>query len=216
MFNDLLAEKVQYVVWQLPTDVPISQVKTENYKGKTIQFRNFLETTDYIIYFNKNTNSEITKKIEEFYNVCHQLSYLSNKNLVVSNISFFKKLSHSRVECWKSFSWKKPSRIKEILFHIQQIGKYIKPIIFLSDAIGGASLERKQIEFLPTFKVFSSPKPLEENDPQIISCSVCFENKKNILFTPCSHITCCSSCAQKCQDCPICRKTIDNMIEVFL
>ena len=211
MFNDLLTEKVQYVVWQLPSDVPLTQTKIENYRGNPIEFRNFLETTDYVVYFNKNLNETINKKIEEFYDVCMQLS---KNSMTVSSLISLQKLSHSKVECWKTFSWKRVNRIKEILFQIKTVGKYVKPIILLSDAIGGATLERKPVN-VPLFKQLSAPKPLEKEDPIIISCSVCLENKKNILFSPCNHVACCSLCAQKCETCPICRGDIDNVLEIF-
>lgn len=30
-----------------------------------------------------------------------------------------------------------------------------------------------------------------------LTCSICFDQKKSVLFLPCGHLSCCRSCAQK-------------------
>lgn len=56
-----------------------------------------------------------------------------------------------------------------------------------------------------------------ENDNE--RCSVCFTNKKSVLYTPCNHITCCNQCSRtlitKKLECPVCRTEIKQMINVY-
>ena len=53
-----------------------------------------------------------------------------------------------------------------------------------------------------------------------LACSVCLSNRKAVLFTPCSHITCCRTCTLQLQattnKCPICRGRFVGATEVFV
>lgn len=51
-------------------------------------------------------------------------------------------------------------------------------------------------------------------------CSICTEHKKCILYTPCNHIASCNTCAQQIlksgnKKCPLCRKPIEKLTNVF-
>ncbi len=67
-------------------------------------------------------------------------------------------------------------------------------------------------------------KEINQNEVQTISeellCSICISNKKNILFQPCNHLSCCEFCAKdlvtKNGLCPICRIQIINSIKIFI
>ncbi|CAG9840593.1 unnamed protein product [Diabrotica balteata] len=39
-------------------------------------------------------------------------------------------------------------------------------------------------------------------------CLVCSDAKRDILFQPCSHVTCCSACAPRVKKCLICRESV--------
>ncbi|CAG9854893.1 unnamed protein product [Phyllotreta striolata] len=45
-------------------------------------------------------------------------------------------------------------------------------------------------------------------------CHVCSDAKKNTLFLPCAHVTCCSSCAPRVKKCLICRESITQRIKI--
>ncbi|AGR56814.1 iap2 [Hemileuca sp. nucleopolyhedrovirus] len=47
-------------------------------------------------------------------------------------------------------------------------------------------------------------------------CTICFENVRQICFSPCGHVSVCEICAKRCQKCCICRKTIRDKIKIFL
>lgn len=63
-----------------------------------------------------------------------------------------------------------------------------------------------------------------QNESQSVSeellCSICISDKKNILFQPCNHLSCCELCANdlvsKKGFCPICRVEITNTIKIFI
>lgn len=39
-------------------------------------------------------------------------------------------------------------------------------------------------------------------------CTVCRDEMANIIFLPCSHMTCCERCALKLSECPKCKVDI--------
>lgn len=47
-------------------------------------------------------------------------------------------------------------------------------------------------------------------------CCICLETKKNRVFLPCGHVSCCFGCGYKVLKCPICRKEITNRHIVFI
>ena len=50
-----------------------------------------------------------------------------------------------------------------------------------------------------------------------LRCVICMTRQRNILFTPCRHMCCCSECAHNnIHACPICRQVISEQIEVYL
>lgn len=45
-------------------------------------------------------------------------------------------------------------------------------------------------------------------------CLVCSDAKRDMLFQPCNHVTCCSGCAPRVKKCLICRESVVNRIKV--
>lgn len=52
------------------------------------------------------------------------------------------------------------------------------------------------------------------NSAQLDECLVCSDVKRDILFQPCGHITCCNGCAPRVKKCLICREAVTNRIKV--
>lgn len=51
-----------------------------------------------------------------------------------------------------------------------------------------------------------------------ITCVVCLDNLRNIMFSPCNHLATCISCSKNFllgKKCPICRKEFNSIIRVF-
>ena len=48
------------------------------------------------------------------------------------------------------------------------------------------------------------------------TCLFCYENESNTVLIPCGHISLCTQCATRCNDCPICRSLIRSTVRVFL
>ena len=48
-------------------------------------------------------------------------------------------------------------------------------------------------------------------------CVICQENEKNTLLLPCRHLCLCKECSRReeLDKCPLCRKGIDQKIDVF-
>ncbi|XP_033113800.1 E3 ubiquitin-protein ligase MYLIP-B-like [Anneissia japonica] len=47
-------------------------------------------------------------------------------------------------------------------------------------------------------------------------CQVCLDQNFNTVFCPCGHMTCCDTCAQECQKCPMCRAEVAYVQRVFV
>jgi hypothetical protein len=58
----------------------------------------------------------------------------------------------------------------------------------------------------------------QDVEEQTTLCSVCFSNKKNVVFMPCRHMACCEMCAsnQNVTNCVLCRTPIEQTIVVFI
>ncbi len=213
MFADLINNETQYIVWTLPEELPITNLKTEQNKAKHIKIRNFLETTEYILHLPENLLSEeILFNITEFNTICKDKSKKFEKKIFDI---FSQKKDGKNI---KFFSWKNnPKSIKEILFKIDYSTTYLKPIIYLSDTVGGPVITPHSEDLSQLFKKIEiSPQVANKDDPLEFVCSVCLSKRKNTVYFPCHHMTCCSECANQCSVCPICRKEIKNKIVVFL
>ena len=70
---------------------------------------------------------------------------------------------------------------------------------------------------------YRHPERQEIADPQEGShsateereCVICKQNKKDVLFLPCRHLCTCRSCADKIDDCPLCRTEIAADVDVY-
>nr|XP_022301709.1 baculoviral IAP repeat-containing protein 8-like isoform X2 [Crassostrea virginica] len=51
---------------------------------------------------------------------------------------------------------------------------------------------------------------------QQAKCKICFVEEVQVLFLPCSHLVTCGNCANRLNECPTCRKLIQDTIRVFL
>lgn len=47
-------------------------------------------------------------------------------------------------------------------------------------------------------------------------CKICLDEDAGVLFEPCGHICCCTSCGVPLQQCPICRTSITNIIKAYI
>lgn len=45
-------------------------------------------------------------------------------------------------------------------------------------------------------------------------CLVCSDAKRDMLFHPCGHVTCCSGCAPRVKKCLICRESVINRVKI--
>ena len=47
-------------------------------------------------------------------------------------------------------------------------------------------------------------------------CCICLENKADIVFIPCGHLSTCGRCTTNIKDCCVCRTNITQCVKVFL
>nr|CAH8872568.1 unnamed protein product [Trichobilharzia regenti] len=57
---------------------------------------------------------------------------------------------------------------------------------------------------------------VQESLREVALCRVCMDNPISRVFFPCGHTICCSVCAERVDQCPICRKSIELRHPCFL
>lgn len=67
-----------------------------------------------------------------------------------------------------------------------------------------------------TLNELEAAKRKQEEDNEQRRCCICMENEKQILFMPCRHVCCCSSCAHAVGKCPVCRGTVEQRIDFIM
>jgi hypothetical protein len=56
----------------------------------------------------------------------------------------------------------------------------------------------------------------DENDGASLTCVICLDKKRRVVFMPCKHLCTCSKCAHECKNCPLCRSEIQKRVGVFI
>ena len=87
-------------------------------------------------------------------------------------------------------------------------------------ALAGAWMYNKNAE-----KAGTEPEEEEKTEYQDVlakdaseECSICFVNAKAAAFVPCGHECVCISCAEQCEQCPVCRNSLSGetkFIKIF-
>lgn len=54
----------------------------------------------------------------------------------------------------------------------------------------------------------------EETEDKL--CCVCSDEKKNVMFEPCRHVSVCEACAPKIEMCPLCRQVPTRKVPIYL
>jgi hypothetical protein len=57
---------------------------------------------------------------------------------------------------------------------------------------------------------------VSDEEIEKFKCKVCCYKDVEILFSPCNHLFTCEDCSFKIKECPVCRKTIEKKIKVFV
>ncbi|KIX07530.1 uncharacterized protein Z518_02183 [Rhinocladiella mackenziei CBS 650.93] len=52
-------------------------------------------------------------------------------------------------------------------------------------------------------------------DEQADLCQICYSAEKDALFFDCGHVCSCVECARQCESCPICRRSIKQVVRMF-
>jgi hypothetical protein len=68
------------------------------------------------------------------------------------------------------------------------------------------------------FGEISSLIPSALPSPVVKLCAICLDKENNILFLPCAHLCCCSTCGEnkKVTKCPLCRVKIKSKVVCFI
>lgn len=97
--------------------------------------------------------------------------------------------------------------------------KYVNAKVAVLDAMSYDELSALSDMFLANMNAVNSARKRkhseEENEKHGMHCIICCENRKNVVFRPCSHVVQCDSCPVPRQ-CPICKKKIELACKVYV
>ena len=91
------------------------------------------------------------------------------------------------------------------------------PLNFLSESYLYDIVNKDDCNFFYIYPISNET----ENHTTNLRCVVCMENDRNILFNPCHHLCCCSTCISQMMidrsnfNCPICRTSIEQTVEIY-
>jgi hypothetical protein len=83
-----------------------------------------------------------------------------------------------------------------------------------------SNMDRRSLR--PSYKRFMRRKLQEDLNHNPYLCVICWNERKNIVLLPCRHLCVCLSCSQQLwnntqnETCPICRKQVENRLEVYV
>lgn len=81
-----------------------------------------------------------------------------------------------------------------------------------------AQLEAKTLSSLARIAArrTSLAEQQESERQKRLDCAVCLVAPRNVAYVPCGHVACCSECAPKMAQCPLCKEQIRQRIPIFL
>lgn len=59
------------------------------------------------------------------------------------------------------------------------------------------------------------PNDSKQAQAQQVICGCCETDIANSLFKPCNHLWACTTCSEKIDKCPICRKTVTSREKIY-
>ena len=58
---------------------------------------------------------------------------------------------------------------------------------------------------------------ISENKPSPSNpCIICFQDEKRLACIPCGHLAACVPCSHSLRTCPICRRSIDAFVRIYI
>jgi hypothetical protein len=87
--------------------------------------------------------------------------------------------------------------------------------------ISALSLISKEEEDASKSKVCKPPTKIERVQEPATSnkenkCCICTDKKRDVLFLPCRHMSCCKDCSEKFTKCPLCKTIINQRIDILI
>lgn len=56
---------------------------------------------------------------------------------------------------------------------------------------------------------------VKRDNPMPALCIICLEQEYNVVFVPCGHMCCCTSCSSRLSECPLCRRHIEQVVRTY-
>lgn len=77
--------------------------------------------------------------------------------------------------------------------------------------IGASSTFKAKRSNSNYLEMMQSPKNYDES----MTCAICFENERDVVFIPCKHNASCLRCSKNIKQCPVCRLKITDIIRIY-
>ena len=156
------------------------------------------------------------------------IGYLSKKKVSIDNLSIGKKNSFANVTSWSKKFKEEISLVQQYKNELKKLDDVYKDKYLLEKRMDKTDLnilknknrflENKNKTLINEIKSFRNiNNSLKEKIDEVNLCSICYENKINILCSPCNHICICEKCHKGVgSKCPMCREDVKKFIKVYI
>lgn len=156
------------------------------------------------------------------------IGYLSKKKVSIDNLSIGKKNSFANVLSWSKKFKEEISLVQQYKNELKKLDDVYKDKLLLEKRMDkndlsilknkNRFLENKNKTLINEIKSFRNVNNiLKEKIDEVNLCGICYENKINILCSPCNHICICEKCHKGVgSKCPMCREDVKKFIKVYI
>jgi len=83
-----------------------------------------------------------------------------------------------------------------------------------SDCLEKQELIKKIERFCPQVLAATTKSELF-NIPESEQCIICYDRRIDVCLLECGHLACCSKCSKNLAECPICRRGISRVVQIY-
>jgi len=109
---------------------------------------------------------------------------------------------------------------KQMTFPQKLYVNLLRPNLGEMYAVNGIQREESKNNYETFVKKEIPTEPEKKELQSEVTCVVCYVTPRSHLFTPCMHLCTCENCASyivgKELGCPICRKSIQSSVKVYM
>ena len=106
-------------------------------------------------------------------------------------------------------------KVWKILSAIFAVGSGILFLVSLYLYLKRRRERQIEMEFIRRMRTEMNVLDEGEGLDQQEACVICMDRQRNVVILECGHFCCCLECAQRINNCPVCRRSIARLVPTF-